>query len=114
MVFGMTPVPNLANEAEISKAVRENLKRNVLCGELDLATGKIAASVAIADDQTLDKIPQEHLDNAFNQLNRTLQSGSTVHQGVYKGNKAGLSIFTAIGGISTPQSKLDALLKASQ
>lgn len=114
MVFGMTPVPNLTNEAEISKAVRENLKRNVLCGELDLATGKIAASVAIADDQTLDKIPQEHLDNAFNQLNRTLQSGSTVHQGVYKGNKAGLSIFTAIGGISTPQSKLDALLKASQ
>ena len=114
MVFGMTPVPNLTNEAEISKAVRENLKRNVLCGELDLSTGKIAASVAIADDQTLDKIPQEHLDNAFNQLNRTLQSGSTVHQGVYKGNKAGLSIFTAIGGISTPQSKLDALLKASQ
>jgi len=114
MVFGMTPVPNLTNEAEISKAVRENLKRNVLCGELDLSTGKIAASVAIADDQTLDKIPQEHLDNAFNQLNRTLQSGSTVHQGVYKGNKVGLSIFTAIGGISTPQSKLDALLKASQ
>jgi len=37
-----------------------------------------------------------------------------VHQGVYKGNKVGLSIFTAIGGISTPQSKLDALLKASQ
>lgn len=114
MVFGMTPVPNLSNEAEISKAVRENLKRNVLCGELDLSTGKIAASVAIADEETLDKIPQEHLDNAFNQLNRTLQSGSTVHQGVYKGNKAGLSIFTAIGGISTPQSKLDALLKASQ
>ncbi len=114
MVFGMTPVPNLTNEAEISKAVRENLKRNVLCGELDLSTGKIAASVAIADEETLDKIPQEHLDNAFNQLNRTLQSGSTVHQGVYKGNKSGLSIFTAIAGISTPQSKLDALLKASQ
>jgi len=114
MVFGMTSVPNVSNEAEISKAVRENLKRNVLCGELDLSSGKIAASVAIGDDATLDKIPQEYLDNAFNQLNRTLQSGSTVHQGIYKGTKAGLSIFTAIAGIATPQEKLNALLKASQ
>ncbi len=110
----MTNVPNISNEADISKAVRENLKRNVLCGELDLSTGKIAAAVAIGDEKTLDNIPQEYLDNAFNQLNRTLQSGSTVHQGVYKGNKEGLSIFTAIAGISTPQGKLDALLKASQ
>ena len=114
MVFGMTNVPNVANEAEISKAVRENLKRNVLCGELDLSTGKIAATVAIGDDKTLDSIPQEYLDNAFNQLNRTLQSGSTVHQGIYKGSRAGLSIFTAIGAINTPQEKLDILLKASQ
>lgn len=114
MVFGMTNVPNLTSEADISKAVRENLKRNVLCGDLDIGTGKIAATVAIADERTLDNIPQEYLDNAFNQLNRTLQSGSTVHQGVYKGNKEGLSIFTAIAGISTPQAKLDALLKSSQ
>lgn len=114
MVFGMANVPNLNNEAEISKAVRENLKRNVLCGELELSTGKVAATVAIADEKTLDNIPQEYLDNAFNQLNRTLQPGSTVHQGVYKGNKEGLSIFTAIGGIATPEGKLQALLKASQ
>jgi len=114
MVFGMTSIPNLTSEAEISKAVRENLKRNVLCGELDLSSGKIAATVAIGDDQTLDNIPQEYIDNAFNQLNRTLQSGSTVHQGIYKGTKTGLSIFTAIGSIATPQGKLEALLKASQ
>jgi hypothetical protein len=62
----------------------------------------------------LDSIPQEYLDNAFNQLNRTLQSGSTVHQGIYKGTRAGLSIFTVIGAINTPQEKLDILLKASQ
>lgn len=114
MVFGMMGVPNTSSEGEISKAVRENLKRNILCGDLDLSTGKVAAAVAIADDSTLDNIPQEYLDNAFNQLNRTLQTGSTVHQGIYKGTKQGLSIFTAIGGISTPQGKLDALLKASE
>lgn len=114
MVFGATNINEFKNEAEISKAVRENLKRNVLCGELDLSTGSVAAAVAIGDEKTLDSIPQEYLDNAFNQLNRTLKTNSTVHQGIYKGVKEGLSIFTAIGGISTPTGKLDALLKASQ
>ena len=114
MVFGAANITEFKNEAEISKAVRENLKRNVLCGELDLATGSVAAAVAIGDEKTLDSIPQEYLDNAFNQLNRTLKTNSTVHQGIYKGVKDGLSIFTAIGGISTPNDKLEALLKASQ
>jgi hypothetical protein len=113
-VFGAANITEFKNEAEISKAVRENLKRNVLCGELDLATGSVAAAVAICDEKTLDSIPQEYLDNAFNQLNRTLKTNSTVHQGIYKGVKDGLSIFTAIGGISTPNGKLEALLKASQ
>ena len=114
MVFGAANITNVSSESEISKAVRENLKRNVLCGELDLSTGSTAAAVAICDEKTLDSIPQEYLDNAFNQLNRTLKTNSTVHQGVYKGVKEGLSIFTAIGGIATPTDKLDALLKASQ
>ena len=113
MVFGAANITNYSTEAEISKIVRDNLKRNVLCGELDLSTGSAAAAVAIGDEKTLDSIPQEHLDNAFNQLNRTLKTNSVVHQGVYKGVKQGLSIFTAIGGITTPIAKLDSLLKAS-
>ena len=95
----------------MSKAVRENLKRNVLCGDLDLSTGTVAAAIAIGDQQTLDKIPQEHIDNAFNQLNRTLKTNSTVHQGIYKGVKPGLSVFTAIGGIAAPIEKIKALQK---
>jgi len=114
MVFGAANITEFQNEGEIAKALRENLKRNVLCGELDLSTGSVAAAVAIGDEQTLDSIPQEYLDNAFNQLNRTLKTNSTVHQGIYKGVKQGLSVFTAIGGIATPAAKLDALLKASQ
>jgi len=114
MVFGATTIPNINSEGEISKAVRDNLKRNVLCGELDLSTGGVAAAVAIADESTLDNIPQEYLDSAFNQLNRTLRPNSTVHQGIYKGVLKNLSIFTAIGGIANPEAKLDALLKAAQ
>lgn len=114
MVFGATNIANTESESAISKAVRDNLKRNVLCGELDLSTGNVAASVAIGDEETLDNIPQEYLDSAFNQLNRTLKTNSTVHQGIYKGAKKGLSLFTAIGGITKPEGKLEALLKAAQ
>jgi len=42
-----------------------------------------------------------------------LKNNSTVHQGIYKGNKAGLSIFTAIGGLGKPTAKLDELKKLS-
>jgi cell division GTPase FtsZ len=114
MVFGATNINDIESESAISKAVRENLKRNVLCGELDLSTGTVASAVAIGDESTLDNIPQEYIDSAFNQLNRTLKTNSTVHQGIYKGAKKGLSLFTAIGGIETPEGKLEALLKASQ
>ena len=58
-------------------------------------------------------IPQEYLDQAFEQLTRTLKNNSTVHQGIYKGNKAGLSIFTAIGGLGNPTAKLEELKKLS-
>ena len=59
----------------------------------------------------MNNIPQEYLDNAFNQLNRTLKTNSTVHQGIYKGVKEGLSVFTAIGGIAIPQEKINTLFK---
>jgi cell division GTPase FtsZ len=111
MVFGAMNINNVETEQALSKAVRENLKRNVLCGDLDLSTGTVAAAIAIGDQQTLDKIPQEHIDNAFNQLNRTLKTNSTVHQGIYKGVKSGLSVFTAIGGIAAPIEKIKALQK---
>ena len=113
MVFGAMNINNIETEQALSKAVRENLKRNVLCGDLDLSTGTVAAAIAIGDQQTLDKIPQEHIDNAFNQLNRTLKTNSTVHQGIYKGVKSGLSVFTAIGGIAPPIEKIKALQKLS-
>jgi cell division GTPase FtsZ len=113
MVFGAANVKSFENETDISKAVRDNLRRNVLCGELDLSTGSVAAAVAIADENTLGNIPQEYLDSAFNQLNRLLKTNSTVHQGIYKGTKEGLTIFTAIGGISRPEGKLRALQSLS-
>ena len=113
IVFGATQVTQWSDGTEISKAMRDNLKKNILSGGIDLGTGNIAAAVVVGDSNALDNIPQEYLDQAFEQLTRTLKSNSTVHQGIYKGNKAGLSIFTAIGGLGKPAAKIDELKKLS-
>lgn len=111
IVFGATQVTKWADETDISKAMRDNLQKNILSGGINLETGTVAASVVIGDADSLDNIPQEYLDNAFQQLTRTLKTNSTVHQGIYKGNKSGLSIFTAIGGLGRPSDKLKDLAR---
>jgi len=111
MVFGATQVTKWADGTDISKAMRDNLQKNILSGGIKLSTGNVAAAVVIGDEDSLDNIPQEYLDQAFEQLTRTLKTNSTVHQGIYKGNKSGLSIFTAIGGLGKPEDKLDELAR---
>jgi cell division GTPase FtsZ len=111
MVFGATQVTKWADGTDISKAMRDNLQKNILSGGVKLSTGNVAAAVVIGDEDSLDNIPQEYLDQAFEQLTRTLKTNSTVHQGIYKGNKSGLSIFTAIGGLGKPEDKLDELAR---
>ena len=109
IVFGATNINDYSDETKISYAIRENLKQNILSGGFDLGTGSVAASVVIGKQDTLAGIPESHLDYAFEQLTRMLREDSTVHRGIYRGNKAGLNVFTAIGGLSWPKDKIDDL-----
>ena len=58
--------------------------------------------MVIGDKETLNNTPQESLEHGFEQLNRLLGEGSTVHRGIYHTNKKGLVVYTMIGGISAP------------
>lgn len=109
IIFGTSRVKDATDAIGIARSVRENLKNNLLCGGYDLKTANMAAAVAIAKEETLDNIPETHLDGAFEQLNRLLGDNSTVHRGVYSGNKDELSIFTAVGGLSEPTEKIEEL-----
>ena len=60
----------------------------------------------IGGTEELDNIPQTVLDEAFGQLSRILRPGSVVHRGIYSGDKPGLTVFTAIGGLGTPTAKM--------
>lgn len=43
----------------ISRAVRENLKNNILTGGVDLSSGNTAAGVIIGGTEQLNNIPQK-------------------------------------------------------
>ena len=110
-MFGASPVTDWNNSVSISRAVRENLKNNLLSGGIDLNTGKAAAAIIIGGTEQLNTIPQGYLDQAFDQLSRMLQPNSVVHRGIYSGDKDSLTVFTTIGGLARPDEKLKELKK---
>lgn len=109
IVFGATPMTKWDDATDISRAVRDNLKRNILSGGLNLTTGQVAGCVIIGSKTILTAVPHENLDHAFDQLTRLLKPGSTVHRGIYSGNKDNLVVYTVIGGMSDPTEKLEEL-----
>jgi cell division GTPase FtsZ len=110
ITFGATPVRVDKGADKISDdinyAIRNGLKRNILTGGVDIGTGTVAASVVIGDSTLLAVLPQAVVEQAFDQLNRVLKAGNTVHRGIYRGNKPGMVVYTIIGGLGRPEEKL--------
>jgi cell division GTPase FtsZ len=103
--FGAVPVlrgDGSIDETDISHAVRDNLKKNILAN-IEVSTGNVAGCVVIGDRETLDDTAQESLEHGFEQLTRLLGEGSTVHRGIYHTSKKGLVVYTIIGGIEAPE-----------
>jgi hypothetical protein len=82
-----------------------------LSGGVDLSTGKSAGAVVVGGPEQMGNIPQSNLDQGFDQLNRMLSPGSTVHRGIYTGNKDNLIVYTSIAGLARPIEKLKELQK---
>jgi len=107
ITFGATPIKTeQANDTDISKAIRSNLKKNILAGS-DISTGNVAACVMVVNNQLMDEIPQEALEHGFEQLNRLLQKDSTVHRGIYTSSKPGIAVYTVIGNLEPAEEWFD-------
>jgi cell division GTPase FtsZ len=107
IVFGASPVKDWKDPVAIARTVRENVKSNLLSGGVDVSSGTVAGVIMIGGTEVLDSLPQSYIDQALDQLNRMLKNGnSTVHGGVYSGDKPTLNIFSVVGGVSEPHKKL--------
>ena len=111
LTFGACPIRKWDDPSDISLAIRDNLKRNVLVGGFDLTQARTAGCVFIAHTSVLDVIPQESLEHGFEMLSRTMQKGSVVHRGIYKGNKEGLVVYSILGELGRPDARLAEIAK---
>ena len=107
ITFGATSIKTeQANDTDISKAIRNNLKKNILAGA-DISTGRVAACVMVVNNKLMDEVPQEALEHGFEQLNRLLIKDNTVHRGIYTSNKPGIAVYTVIGGLEPTKDWFD-------
>jgi len=102
VALGVSPVKKWDDPVALSRVVRDNLKNSLLSGGTDVSTGNVAGVIVIGGKEVLDDLPQSHIDQALDQLNRLLRAGNVVHRGIYSGDKPNLTIFTAIGGLANP------------
>lgn len=109
--FGACPVRNWKEQSGISHAIRDNLKNNVLVGGFDMKQARAAGCIFIASPDVLDEIPQDNLEHGFEGLSRTMQPGSTVHRGIYKGSKDGLVVYTMMGELTKPADRMEEIAK---
>ena len=106
IVFGATPLSKWDDPTDISMAIRNNLSKNILSGGVTLSSGTVAGAVVIGSQAILSKLNMSHLEHGFDQLGRMLRPNSTVHRGIYRGDKDNIVVYTVIGGLERPAEKL--------
>jgi len=116
--FGATPLRKFDSPTDVSFAVRDNLRKNVLVSDINLGEASKAACVFIGHPEVMKTMPQNYLEHGFEMLSRIMSSaGSTVHRGIYKGKvfgpdkKPGLVAYTIIGELGRPEGRMDEIYR---
>ena len=117
ITLGATPIVKFDSPTDISQAIRDNLKKNILVSNADLSQAKKAACIFIAHPEVLDQIPQGYLEHGFDMLTRIMAEGSVVHRGIYQGNvvdksgQPGLVVYTMISELGKPEERMQEIYR---
>jgi len=110
VAFGAQKISEWGNAADISSAIRQQLRKNILAS-VDLTAGRKAGLLFVMDREVYGQIKSSTLDHGFEMLNRILGDDSIVYRGVYPGGGAGLTALTMIGELAWPRERLLELAK---
>ena len=112
ITFGATGISSYKNHGDVAKAIRDNLKGNVLVSNLDVGVAEKAACVFIASQDVLEDIPQAYLEHGYEMLGRLMGGGAAIHRGIYKGGGQGsLRVYTMLGELGVPSERLEQIAK---
>jgi len=115
ILFGATKLTQYDKDTDISDGLRNNLKRTLLA-EADITSATHVAAILCAPDKILGVLPQSHIDLAFVTLERILSGENRnvmVHQGIYEAKRLGLYLYTMVGGVNIPDSRLELMKSRS-
>jgi hypothetical protein len=73
-------------------------------------TSKVAGAILVGNEEILGEIPMEYLERAFGVLNRMIGDG-TVHRGIYTNDAIALRVYTLIGNLVIPETRIKALAR---
>ena len=109
--IGISELPGIESDVDISRKIRSNLTNTLLVDKLDLSTATHAGLLLIAGDKIMPTITNKSVTMAQESLVTLLNGSNTdkevfIHTGIYRQNKEKVTIITLIGGLSFPTSRL--------
>jgi cell division GTPase FtsZ len=109
-IMGLTKVKKFDEKYAISEAVKQNLQKTLLASGFDLSTAKLAGCIAVGGKTLMNKASglQDNINYAFDVLSE-ITGRATIHRGIYEDDKESLRVYTIIGGLDSPTSRLEEL-----
>lgn len=108
MTYGQCKIKEIKDDTTLAEAMVKNVKNTLLCPGFNLSTATNACCLIMASEQELGKITKDAVSKAIESLSRVFSSKDVkIHLGIYKAPHSGVSIVTAVSGLSAPVEKLE-------
>lgn len=107
-IMGLTKVKAFEDPYALSEAVKENLEKTLLAGGFDLSTANLAGCIVVGGKKLMahTKGLQNNIDYAFDVLSE-ITGRATIHRGIYEDDRDCLRVYTIIGGLDSPSTRLE-------
>jgi cell division GTPase FtsZ len=107
-IMGLTKVRAFEDQYALSEAVKENLEKTLLAGGFDLSTANMAGCIVVGGKKLMahTKGLQNNIDYAFDVLSE-ITGRATIHRGIYEDDRDSLRVYTIIGGLDSPSTRLE-------
>jgi len=110
LIMGLTEVNRLDEKLAISRAVENNLQQTLFADVEDLSSAKVGGCIVIGASELMANIKglQDNINYAFDMLSQ-VTGRATIHRGIYEDNQDFLKVYTIIGGLEGPTTRLKEL-----
>lgn len=108
VVYGAMPIKDTSKDG-MAQAFRDGIKKNILCGGMDIGTAKSVACLIAGEEPVVAGIDWGVVEHSYEMLGRVC-GGATVHRGIYAAKRP-LSAYTILGGLKLPKPRLDEIAR---